>query len=91
MLDKIARDRKAVAKRVANHRARRGIGFACSVVDYDEAVLDLAVSHRYLDDKETTDPAKVRRALSQMLLDPAHARRGNALACPHCGRPIIGA
>jgi hypothetical protein len=56
------------------HRARMRKGLATAHVVYDAAVLDMLVARRYLNDDETTDKAKVSKALSQALWDPAHAK-----------------
>ena len=73
-LDKVARKATRAIVGWHEHKARVEKPLSsCSLVDYDGAVLDMAVRHRYLE-KIRHHPVKGRKALSKMLFDPAHPK-----------------
>ena len=59
-------------RRVKEHRDRLSKGLAVYPVEVDAEVLYMLVLRNYLTKEELTNKAKVSRALSQMLMDPAH-------------------
>src|SRR4051794_12160633 len=71
-------------------RARKKKELGLAPVEYDGAMLDMLVKHRYLTDAQaqTGDKALVGKAFSLMLRDVAHYVKNieAGFTCPHCHR-----
>lgn len=63
------------SRRLKEYRARVRKGLAVYPVEVDAAVLDMLVERNYITADQLTDKKLVAKALSQILWDPAHAKK----------------